>query len=132
MITFITSKVLDRHFTLKSKNLSKTRNTIFSFSVYYYYNYYYILLFYFDLQYNKYTRCFQRFERNVKKAVNPYKPNAFLWVNWYTSDDTECGVSVIMVSIDCLQIIFLKLPPNSPLIQNWFVRLIKVGHFIWY
>ena len=60
MITFITSKVLDRHFTLKSKNLSKTRNTIFSFTVYYYYNYYYILLFYVDLQYNKSNEMYSK------------------------------------------------------------------------
>ena len=36
MITFISSKVSDRQFTLKSKvkNLPKTRNANFSFSVY--------------------------------------------------------------------------------------------------
>ena len=48
MITFITSKVSDRHFTLTSKvkKMSKTRNANFSFFVYCYYYFFNSILFY--------------------------------------------------------------------------------------
>ena len=75
MITFISSKVSNRHFTLTSnpKNLSKTRYANFSFSVYYLIMYIYIffLFFCFFSKTNK-ARCSQRLGRNkFKKNCKP-------------------------------------------------------------